>query len=51
MECNSGRNRASNFNFRFEITSLITPEFYDSNCANNKMRESQLSKSKEKMSE
>ena len=29
MENNSGRNRASNFNFRFEITSLITPELND----------------------
>ena len=29
MEYNSGRNRASNFNFRFEITRLITPELYD----------------------
>ena len=36
MECNSGSNRASNFKSaervargRFEITSLITPELYD----------------------
>ena len=31
MEYNSGSNRASNFNARgrFEITSLITPELYD----------------------